>query len=81
MGALLVLAAGALAAAAFLLRPRGALTLLVGVVVLVPGSLPVPGAPGVLTVHRLVLAAALAGLVRRCQRHDLPWSVDRKSVV
>lgn len=77
MGLLLVVGAAALVLAAALLRPPAALGVLVATVVLVPGSLTLPGAPGVLTVHRLVLAGALLGVVRRCQRHELPWSVFR----
>ncbi|MDX6220496.1 MAG: hypothetical protein QOJ48_2177 [Frankiales bacterium] len=77
MGLLLVVGAVALAVAAALLRPPAALGVLVATVVLVPGSLTVPGAPGVLTVHRLVLAGALVGVVRRCHRRELPWSLFR----
>lgn len=77
MGLLLVVGAAALALAAFLRPPRDALIVLVGTVVLVPGSLTLPGAPGVLTVHRLVLLGAAAGVVRCCRRGELPWEVLR----
>ncbi|MFN2536585.1 MAG: hypothetical protein ABR549_00355 [Mycobacteriales bacterium] len=77
MGLLLVAGAAALAGLGFLTRPRTALAVLVGTVVLVPGSLVPPGVPGVLTVHRLVMLAAAAGVVWRCVRSELPWSVLR----
>lgn len=64
-----------LAAAAAACRPGPALAVLMGTVVLVPGALPVPGLPGLLTVHRVVVLAALAGLLWRCLRRDLDWSV------
>jgi hypothetical protein len=73
---LVALVLGLMAMAA-LARPGVALGVLVGTVVLVPGSLPLPGGPGFLTVHRLVLLAAAAGLVRRCVLRELPWSVFR----
>lgn len=77
MGLLLVVGAAGLALAAFLRPPLTALVVLAGTVALVPGSLPLPGAPGVLTVHRLVMLAAGAGLVRQCRRQELPWEVLR----
>src|SRR5439155_23867072 len=77
MGLLLVVGAAALALLAFWRPPVTALVVLVGTVVLVPGSLTLPGAPGVLTVHRFVMLAAAAGLLRRCRRGELPWEVLR----
>ena len=77
MDLLLVAGAAALAIVALLRPPREALVVLVATVVLVPGSLTIPGAPGVLTVHRLVMLAAGAGLVLRCRRGALPWELLR----
>lgn len=77
MGLLLVVGAAALALLAFAARPPLALATLTATVVLVPGSLTVPPAPGVVTVHRLVLLGAAAGLVWRGVRRELPWSVLR----
>jgi hypothetical protein len=63
--ALLVAIAAVLAAAAALAPPPRALVAMLITLVLVPGTLPPPGFPGVLTVHRIVWIAALAGVLRR----------------
>lgn len=71
----LLVVAGALAAAAALARPQAALGVVLGTLVLVPGSVPLPAGPGALTVHRLVVLAALAGLLRRALLREVPWRV------
>lgn len=75
MAVLLLLLVVVLCRAVWRADPQRALWILVLTVVLVPGSLPVPLGPGVLTVHRAVLVAALAGLLRRTHRGELPWTV------
>ena len=67
----------ALVAAAALCRAGTALAVVLATIVLVPGTLPVPGAPGLFTIHRVVVLAALSGLLWRCLRGDVPWAVLR----
>ncbi|MCU1601852.1 MAG: hypothetical protein JWO22_2561 [Frankiales bacterium] len=75
--ALVLLAVVLALTAAALLPPPKALAALMVALVLVPGTLPFPGMPGVLTIHRVVAIVALAGLLRRCALHEVPWSVLR----
>lgn len=75
--ALLLLGVVLALTAAALLPPPKALAALLVTIVLVPGTLPFPGMPGVLTIHRVVAIVALAGLLRRCAVHEVPWSVLR----
>ncbi|MDX6217812.1 MAG: hypothetical protein QOG99_3396 [Frankiales bacterium] len=67
----------ALTVSAVLLPPGRALAVVLATLVLVPGTLPFPGGPGILTIHRVVVLAALLGLVRRCAVRELPWTVLR----
>lgn len=76
-GAALLAVAVLLAGAALSLRPGKALIVVLATIVLVPGSLPLPAGPGVLTIHRFVVLAALLGLVWRCALGELPWVVLR----
>ena len=76
-GLVLLLVVVVLAGAALCAPSRAALGVVLGTFLLVPGILAPPGAPGVLTVHRLVLLAAVAGVVRQCRAGDLPWDVLR----
>ncbi|MBW8792218.1 MAG: hypothetical protein JF597_01010 [Streptomyces sp.] len=71
MGALLLVVTAVLCVAALRTSPRTALAVVLFSIALVPGSLTVPGAPGVLTVHRLVLLAAGANVVLRRRRGQL----------
>lgn len=75
MGLLLLAGVALVSLAAVRCRPGTAVALVLATIALVPGTLPLPGLPGVLTVHRVVLAAALLGLVRRCACGDVPWRV------
>jgi hypothetical protein len=76
----------ALAAGAATLTIRGTLrqafATLVAVTVLVPGALRLHGAvSGYVTIHRVVLAAALFGLALRVRRGEVPASVLRTTPV
>jgi hypothetical protein len=75
LGLLLLAGAAGAAWAAYRCRPGTALLIAFACLTLVPGTLPVPGMPGAVTVQRLVLLAAGLGLARRCYRGELPWRV------
>lgn len=75
MGLLLMAGVALASLAAVRCRPGTVIAIVLGTIALVPGTLPLPGLPGVATVHRVVLAAALVGLVRRCVRGEVPWRV------
>lgn len=77
MGLLLLLVVVALCRLAWRGTPFQAFAVFVGTIALVPGSLTLPALPGILTVHRVVLVVAGLGLLRRCHRRELPWSIWR----
>jgi len=76
-GLVLLLVVLALACVALRAPSRVALGVVLGTFLLVPGLIAPPGAPGVLTVHRVVLVAALLGVARQCRRGTLSWQVFR----
>ena len=76
-GLVLLLVVLALVGVAVRAPTRIALALVLGTYLLVPGIIAPPGAPGVLTVHRVVLVAALLGVARQCRAGALSWDVFR----